>query len=86
MLCTGVVLRIKLKYMKLVIYIRTTKNHSALRSILKQEREKIAPCIFSLNNTQAIEKYLNGEKIIYEVYKEENALKRPSAGFQEPRN
>jgi hypothetical protein len=62
MLCTGVVLRIKLKYMKL-IYIRTTmvpKNHSALRSILKQEQgEKIAPCIFKLNNTQAIEEYLN---------------------------
>jgi hypothetical protein len=68
MVCTGVVLRIKLKYMKLIIYIRTTKNHSALRSILKQEQgEKIAPCIFKLN-TQAI-KYLNGEKIIY---KEEN--------------
>jgi hypothetical protein len=85
MLCTGVVLRIKLKYMKL-IYIRTTKNHSALRSILKQEQgEKIAPCIFKLNNTQAIEEYLNGEKIVYEVYKEENALKQPSVGFQEPR-
>jgi hypothetical protein len=88
MLCTGVVLRIKLKYMKL-IYIRITmvpKNHSALRSILKQEQgEKIAPCIFKLNNTQAIEEYLNREKIIYEVYKEENALKRPSVGFQDPR-
>jgi hypothetical protein len=55
-----------------------SKNHSALRSILKQEQgEKIAPCISNLNNTQAIE-YLNGENIIYEVYKEENALKRDS--------
>jgi hypothetical protein len=50
---------------------------------LKQEQgEKIAPCIFKLNNTQAIEEYLNGQKIIYEVYKEENALKQPSVGFQ----
>jgi hypothetical protein len=65
-----------------LIYIRTTmvpKNHSALRSILKQEQgEKIVPCIFKLNNTQALEEYLNGEKIIYEVYKEESALKRRS--------
>jgi hypothetical protein len=53
---------------------------------LEQEQgEKIAPCIFKPNNTQAIEKYLNRENIIYEVYKEENARKRPSVGFQEPR-
>jgi hypothetical protein len=84
MLCTGVVLRIKLKYMKL-IYIRATMlpKTTALPSILKQEQgEKIAPCIFKLNNTQAIEEYLNGQKIIY---KEENALKQPSVEFQEPR-
>jgi hypothetical protein len=86
MVCTGVILRIKLKYMKLIIYISTTKYHSALRSILKQgQGAKIALCILKLNNTQAIEKYLNGENVIYEVYKEENDLKLPSVGFKEPR-
>jgi hypothetical protein len=87
MLCTGVALRIKLKYMKF-IYIRTTmlpKNRSALRSILKQEQgEKTAPCIFKLNNTQAIEEYLDEEKIIYEIYQEK--AKRPLVGsFQQPK-
>jgi hypothetical protein len=41
--------------------------------------------MFKLNNTQAIEEYLNGENIIYQVYKKENALNRASVGFQEPR-
>jgi hypothetical protein len=72
-----------------LIYIRTAmvpKNYSALRSILKQEQgEKIAPCIFKLKSTQAIKEYLDQERIIYEVYQEEETLKRPSGLLQESR-
>jgi hypothetical protein len=69
MLCTGVVLPIKLKYMKPIKVTMLPKNHSALRSILKQEQgEKTASSLFNLNNTQATEEYLNRENIIYEVY------------------
>jgi hypothetical protein len=54
--------------MKLIIHIRTTKNHRALRSVLQQEQGgKIVPCIYKVNNTQAIEKYLNEDNTIYEV-------------------
>jgi hypothetical protein len=71
-----------------LIYIRATmvpKNHSALRSILKQQHgEKIAPCILKPNNTQAIKQHLDEEKIIYEIYQEK--AKRPLVGsFQQPR-
>jgi hypothetical protein len=46
--------------------------------------EKIAPCIFKLNNTQAFEQYLGEEKITYEIYQEK--AKRPLVGsFQQPR-
>jgi hypothetical protein len=71
-----------------LIYIRTTmvpRNYITLRFILKQEQgEKIAPCIFELKSTQAIEEYLDEEKIIYEIYQEK--AKRPLVGsLQEPR-
>ena len=59
--------------MKLV-YIKSTmepKNYSAIRSILKQEQgEKIAPYVFKLSDTKAIQEYLNTEKITYEIYQQ----------------
>ena len=63
-----------------LIYIRSTmepKNYSTIRSILKKEQgEKIAPYIFKINNTQAIEAYLRKERITYEIYQEERVFKR----------
>ena len=61
-----------------LIYIRSTmepKNYSTIRSILKKEQgEKIAPYIFKINDTQAIEAYLRKEKITYEIYQEERKI------------
>lgn len=57
--------------MKLV-YIKSTmepKNYSTIRSILKQEQgEKIAPYVFKLSDTKAIQEYLDKERITYEIY------------------
>src|SRR5437763_13154567 len=57
--------------MKLV-YIKSTmepKNYSTIRSILKGEQgEKIAPYVFKVSDTKAIQEYLDKEKIIYEIY------------------
>ena len=45
------------------------KNYSTIRSILKQEQgEKIAPYIFKLSNTKAIQEYLDKQRITYEIY------------------
>src|SRR5829696_8560435 len=61
-----------------LIYIRSTmepKNYSTIRSILKKEQgEKIAPYIFKINDTQALESYLKKEKITYEIYQEERKI------------
>ena len=61
-----------------LIYIRSTmepKNYSTIRSILKKEQgEKIAPYIFKINDTQALETYLRKERITYEIYQEERKL------------
>ena len=63
-----------------LIYIRSTmepKNYSTIRSILKKEQgEKIAPYIFKINDTQALEAYLRKERITYEIYQEERVFKR----------
>ncbi|KAG9290992.1 hypothetical protein G9A89_012864 [Geosiphon pyriformis] len=62
--------------MKLV-YIKSTmepKNYSTIRSILKKEREKIAPYVFKINNTQTLQEYLDKEKITYEIYQEERKI------------
>ena len=65
--------------MKLV-YIKSTmepKNYSTIRSILKQEQgEKIAPYVFKLSDTKAIQEYLDKERITYEIYQEERVIKR----------
>ena len=57
-----------------LIYIRSTmepKNYSTIRSILKKEQgEKIAPYIFKLSDTQALEDHLRKEKSTYEIYQE----------------
>ena len=45
-----------------LIYIKSTmepKNYSTIRSILKKAREKIAPYIFKINNTQTLQEYLD---------------------------
>ena len=45
------------------------KNYSTIRSILKKvQGEKIAPYIFKLSDTKAIQGYLDKEKITYEIY------------------
>lgn len=47
------------------------KNYSTIRSILKQEQEeKIAPYIFKVTNTRAIQEYLDKERITYEIYQQ----------------
>ena len=57
-------------------YIKSTmelKNYSnsTIRSILKNEQgEKIAPYIFKLLDTKAIQEYLDKERIIYEIYQQ----------------
>ena len=44
------------------------KNYSTIRSILKKEQgEKIAPYLFKIKNTQALEVYLRKERITYEI-------------------
>src|SRR5436305_1941746 len=57
-----------------LIYIRYTmepKNYSAIRSILKQEQgEKIAPYVFKVSDTKAIQNYLDKERITYEIYQQ----------------
>src|SRR5215204_119383 len=70
-----------------LIYIRSTmepKNHSTLRSLLKHEQgEKVAPYIFKPRNTQSIKKYLDQEKITYEIYQEERQEKALERTFEE---
>src|SRR5690349_13369247 len=55
-----------------LIYIRSTmepKDYSTIRSILKKERgEKIAPYVFKVSDTKAIQEYLDKERITYEIY------------------
>ena len=52
-----------------------SKNYSTIRSILKKEQsEKIASYIFKINNTQTLQKYLDQEKITYEIYQEERKI------------
>ena len=47
------------------------KNYSTIRSILKQEQgEKIAPYIFKVSDTKAIQEYLDKERITYEIYQQ----------------
>ena len=61
-----------------LIYIRSTmepKNYSTIRSILKKEQgEKIAPYIFKINDTQALEAYLRKEKITYGIIKRKKII------------
>src|SRR4051812_17553178 len=63
----------KNNHMKL-IYIKSTmepKNYSTIRSILKSEQgEKIAPYVFKISDTKAIQEYLDKEKITYEIYQQ----------------
>jgi hypothetical protein len=47
------------------------KNYSTIRSILKREQgEKIAPYVFKLSDTKAIQEYLEKERITYEIYQQ----------------
>ena len=56
--------------MKLV-YIKSTMEPKNYRSILKQEQgEKIAPYVFKLSDTKAIQEYLDKERITYEIYQQ----------------
>src|SRR5207302_2131233 len=57
-----------------LIYIKSTmepKNYSTIRSILKQKQgEKIAPYVFKVSDTKAIQEYLDKERITYEIYQQ----------------
>src|SRR5215468_9620216 len=57
-----------------LIYIKSTmepKNYSTIRSILKQEQgQKIAPYVFKVSDTKAIQEYLDKERITYEIYQQ----------------
>ena len=57
-----------------LIYIKSTmepRDYSTIRSILKQEQgEKIAPYVFKLSDTKAIQEYLDKERITYEIYQQ----------------
>ena len=59
-----------------LIYIKSTmepRDYSTIRSILKQEQgEKLAPYIFKLSDTKAIQEYLDKERITYEIYQQLN--------------
>ena len=47
------------------------KNYSTIRSILKSDQgEKIAPYVFKVSDTKAIQEYLDKEKITYEIYQQ----------------
>ena len=61
-----------------LIYIKSTmepKNYSTISSILKKEQgENIVPYVFKVNDTKILEKYLDKEKITYEIYQEERKI------------
>jgi hypothetical protein len=62
------------------------RNYSNLRSLLKEEQgEKISPNVFKLKNCQKIQKYLEKEKVAYDVYekREKNELE---VAYQEAYN
>ena len=47
------------------------KSYSTIRSILKSEQgEKIAPYVFKVSDTKAIQEYLDKERITYEIYQQ----------------
>jgi len=68
--------------MEQLIVIRSVmkpRNYSTLRSLLKKEQgEKVNPNIFKLENSQRVQKYLEKEKITYDLYekKEESKLEQ----------
>jgi len=68
--------------MEQLIIIRSVmkpRNYSTLRALLKKEQgEKINPNIFKLENSQRVQKYLEKEKITYDLYekKEESKLEQ----------
>jgi ASC-1-like (ASCH) protein len=69
--------------MEQLIIIRSVmkpRNYSSLRSLLKEEQgEKISPNIFKLSNIQSIQKYLEREKIAYEIYEKKSESKLEQA-------
>ena len=75
--------------MEQLIVIRSImkpRNYSNLRSLLKEEQgEKISPNVFKLKNWQKIQKYLEKEKIAYDIYekREKNELE---VAYQEAYN
>lgn len=68
--------------MEQLIIIRSVmkpRNYSTLRALLKKEQgEKVNPNIFKLENSQRVQKYLEKEKITYDLYekKEESKLEQ----------
>jgi hypothetical protein len=75
--------------MEQLIVIRSImkpRNYSNLRSLLKEEQgEKINPNVFKLKNCQKIQKYLEKEKIAYDIY-EKREKKELEVAYQEAYN
>jgi hypothetical protein len=69
--------------MEQLIIIRSVmkpRNYSTLRALLKKEQgEKINPNIFKLENSQSIQKYLEKEKINYDLYEKKEQSKLEQA-------
>ena len=69
--------------MEQLIVIRSVmkpRNYSTLRALLKKEQgEKINPNIFKLENSQSIQKYLEKEKINYDLYEKKEQSKLEQA-------
>ncbi len=69
--------------MEQLIIIRSVmrpRNYSALRALLKEERgEKVNPNIFKLENSESIQKYLEKEKITYDLYEKKEISKLEQA-------
>ena len=63
------------------------RNYSTLRTLLKKEQgEKVNPNIFKLENSQkiqGIQKYLEKEKIIYDLYEKKEEKRGMNSEFSQ---
>jgi hypothetical protein len=51
------------------------RNYNTLRALfLKEQGEKVNPNIFKLENSQRVQKYLEKEKITYDLYEKKQKV------------
>lgn len=69
--------------MEQLIVIRSImkpRDYSTLRAILKKEQgEKVNPKIYKLENSQSVRKYLEKQKITYDLYERKSESKLEQA-------